>query len=106
MEYETATIEQKDFGAVLSQTPRSMKGACMYCNHCLPCPSHLDIAAISQYLDLALVSEKIPDTVKAHYMGLTGHGSDCIQCGQCEERCPFGVPVRDRMRQAAELFGK
>ena len=32
--------------------------------------------------------------------------SACIQCGGCEERCPFSVPVRERMEKAAALFGE
>ena len=29
----------------------------------------------------------------------------CIACGGCEERCPFGVKVTERMEKAAEVFG-
>ena len=28
----------------------------------------------------------------------------CIGCGGCETRCPFQVPVVERMKLAAELF--
>jgi predicted aldo/keto reductase-like oxidoreductase len=37
-------------------------------------------------------------------MALTVHGSDCVQCGNCEERCPFGVEVINNMAEAAETF--
>ncbi len=30
----------------------------------------------------------------------------CIRCGVCETRCPFHVPIRENMKQAAEIFGK
>ena len=29
----------------------------------------------------------------------------CVGCRGCEERCPFDVPVAERMEKAAELFG-
>ena len=29
----------------------------------------------------------------------------CIACGGCETRCPFGVPVVERMEKAKALFG-
>ena len=29
----------------------------------------------------------------------------CIGCRACETRCPFGVPVAERMRKTAALFG-
>ena len=29
----------------------------------------------------------------------------CIGCQSCESRCPFGVPVAERMKKTADLFG-
>ena len=28
----------------------------------------------------------------------------CIGCGGCEERCPFGVKIAERMQRTAEYF--
>ena len=42
--------------------------------------------------------------MRAHYIGLTAGGGDCIGCGGCEERCPFGVHVVERMEKADILF--
>lgn len=33
------------------------------------------------------------------------HASECIQCGQCETNCPFGVVIIEQMEKAAEKFG-
>ncbi len=105
--YETASEAEKDYSEILSAAPLfSMEGRCMYCNHCLPCPSRIDVASVNKYLDLAQIGETVPPSVREHYDGLSAHGSDCIRCGSCEENCPFGVAVIQRMEQAAELFGK
>lgn len=103
--YENASDEEKDYATVLSNTTAySMKGQCMYCNHCHPCPAEIDIASVNKYLDLAKTG-KPAETVKDHYMRLEHHASECIECGVCEERCPFAVEVRDRMKKAADIFG-
>ncbi len=81
-----------------------MTGRCMYCNHCQPCPSQIDIAAVTKYLDLALQQETVPDTVHQHYFSLEKNASDCIMCGQCEPNCPFGVKVRENMTKASAIF--
>ncbi|MBE5781179.1 MAG: aldo/keto reductase [Clostridiales bacterium] len=106
--YEEADANERDYSPFLSATKRfSMEGNCMYCNHCLPCPSLIDIASVNKFLDLALAAEgSIPQSVKEHYLGLSAHGSDCIGCKSCEGNCPFGVPVTERMAKAAEIFGK
>ena len=83
-----------------------MQGSCVYCNHCQPCPMTIDIAAVNKYLDIArLDSAQIPPSVRQHYTSLATTGADCIACGECENRCPFGVPVMANMEEAARLFG-
>ncbi len=60
---------------------------------------------IGKYYDLAVVQPQVPDTVRAHYMALPHHASECIACHACESRCPFHVKVAERMKAAARLFG-
>lgn len=87
-----------------SGTAISMTGKCMYCNHCQPCPAHLDIAAITKFLDLAAQQETVPDTVMDHYWSLSATAEDCLMCGRCEPNCPFGVNIRENMKRAREMF--
>ena len=83
------------------------KGSCVYCNHCLPCPSAIDIGSVNKYLDIALLDENaLPPSIAQHYRSLKAHGSDCVECGSCEARCPFSVPVIERMKRAAAVFGE
>ena len=97
--------EERSYAHIFaSGTAISMTGRCMYCNHCQPCPAHLDIAAVTKFLDLARQQETVPDTVMEHYWALSATADDCLMCGRCESNCPFGVNVRDNMRQAQEVF--
>lgn len=103
--YETASSEEKDYSVLLGGLSKySLKGKCMYCNHCLPCPSKIDIAMVNKYLDLATAGGTVPDSVRMHYKSLEHSASDCIQCGSCEKNCPFDVPVIERMLRAKEIF--
>ncbi|MBQ9047618.1 MAG: aldo/keto reductase [Solobacterium sp.] len=105
--YETATDEEKDFASVLAKAPLHRYGnECTYCGHCRPCPVNIDIAMVNKYYDLASMQEEVPESIRAHYMALDVHASACIQCRSCESRCPFGVPVAERMQKTAELFGE
>jgi predicted aldo/keto reductase-like oxidoreductase len=42
---------------------------------------------------------------REHYKLLAHHASECVKCGGCETRCPFGVKIIEGMEKAAELFG-
>lgn len=106
VKYETATDDEKDYASVIAGAPlHSYKGQCTYCGHCKPCPMEIDIAMVNKYYDLATMQDKVPESVKSHYELLEHHASECIGCGGCEERCPFGVKVSDRMQKTAIIFG-
>ena len=104
--YETASEEEKDYASVLAKAPHHpYSGQCTYCGHCAPCPAGIDIAMVNKFFDLAKMQKEVPESVKSHYEALGANAKDCIACGGCEKRCPFGVPVIERMKEAQELFG-
>ena len=104
--YETASDAERDYASAFASFPKiSWSGHCMYCSHCAPCPMKISIADVTKFLNLAVSSGAVPETVREHYKVLEAHGSDCIQCGACEHRCPFGVAIRKNMKKAVEIFG-
>jgi len=109
LKYLKATDEEKDYNTVLSkQTAKAEGGStgCTYCKHCAPCPVGIDIAAVNELLDeVQQNGGVVSDEIAAKYKKLEHHASDCVGCGQCEDRCPFGVPVREKMDEAQTAFG-
>ena len=98
-----ASPEERDYAVLGTFAPGDAAGACVYCNHCQPCPAGLNIGLINKYYDLA----KIGDAMAAdHYGKLEKHASDCVGCGHCDRRCPFHVAQSDRMRDIAAYFGR
>lgn len=104
--YEEAPDEAKDYALAFSAFPNiSWKGHCMYCSHCAPCPKNIDVALVTKFLNLARAQGEIPETVREHYAVLPHHAGECIQCGACETRCPFEVPIIENMKAAKQMFG-
>jgi predicted aldo/keto reductase-like oxidoreductase len=31
---------------------------------------------------------------------------DCEACGECESRCPYGLPIREMMDESIALYGR
>lgn len=104
--YETASEEEKDYASILAAAPNHAfsTGQCTYCGHCAPCPVKIDIAMVNKLYDLATMQEEVPATVRAHYAQLKANALDCIGCKTCEGRCPFHVPIAERMQKAQDLF--
>ncbi len=104
--YERATDEEKDYAPAFAKMKKvSWEGHCMYCGHCSPCTSGIHIADVTKYLNLCLAQEAVPETVREHYKVLAHHAGDCIECGACETRCPFGVKIIENMKKAQDVFG-
>lgn len=104
--YEEASEAEKDYALAFASFPNiSWVGHCMYCSHCAPCPKQIDVASVTKFLNLAKAQKEVPETVREHYRTLEHHAEECIQCGACETRCPFGVSIMENMKAAAEIFG-
>ena len=104
--YPDATDAERDYTGVLSGMDKfTFSGHCLYCGHCAPCPSGIDVAAVTKFLNICLARDSVPDTERGHYELLGHHAGECIACGHCEKNCPFDVKVIDNMAKAAELFG-
>ena len=105
--YETAPDSEKDFASALAAFPKiKWQGHCMYCGHCAPCPQGIDVATITKFLNLSRAQNGVPETVREHYAVLPSTAGNCTGCGQCEKRCPFGVPIQKNMQMASALFGR
>lgn len=103
--YLNLTDEQRDYSEAVKTFKGSLKAKCMYCNHCLPCPSGIDIAAATRLLDVAALDENnIPVQIREQYNASLHKASECIACGNCETKCPFNVKVIENMEKAAQLF--
>ncbi|MBN2007424.1 MAG: aldo/keto reductase [Anaerolineae bacterium] len=102
--YEQAGEEERDFSTVLGDFEQYVPGECVYCNHCLPCPAHIDIGQTLRFLDMAGHHDQSP-ALREAYAALPVKASACIACGVCEKRCPFGVATVSKIQQAATKLG-
>ncbi len=78
---------------------------CRRCNYCAPCTAGISIYTIF-LLDGYLSRYGLADWAKMRYAGMEKTASDCVECGICESRCPYNLPIRDMMKNAAKKFGK
>ena len=99
-----ATDKEKDYSSIYENPVWKLRGSCMYCNHCLPCPVGIDIGMTVRIIDM--VKYEKTNSVVSEYETLLSKASDCTECGVCVERCPFGVDIIANMIQAVDIFGK
>ena len=82
-----------------------IKADCTACRYCQPCPAGVEIPDALASLNTASMWND-PNPWLAGYTGVKGGASLCTECGQCEDICPQGLPIRELMKQTAALFGR
>ena len=94
-----------DYSHILNHVTGSITKKCLYCNHCLPCPSKINIGAVTKILDMGNING-VSETLSADYKKQMSNASECIKCGLCVKRCPFGIDVIKNMKTVKEMFKK
>ena len=78
---------------------------CRRCNYCQPCTAGINISGV--FLFEGYYSRyDLKDWALSRYSSMPKTASDCIECGVCEERCPYNLPIRQMLKKAAEVMGK
>lgn len=78
---------------------------CRRCNYCAPCTVGIAIPNVF-LMEGYLTRYGLSEWAKARYGAMEKKASDCVGCGACEERCPYGLPIRKMLKRAAERFGE
>ncbi len=78
---------------------------CRRCNYCAPCSAGISI--YSMFLMEGYYSRyNLKEWAAARYLAMAKTASDCIDCGVCESRCPYNLPIRQMLKKVEALFGK
>lgn len=81
---------------------------CTGCGYCQPCPQGVNIPAIFRLMNINSMYGVKKWTKEQYARMLSGErrGSAnlCIQCGQCEKKCPQEISIRDDLKKAHTLL--
>lgn len=103
--------EMKMVGEVRNFLRSRIRAACTGCAYCMPCPQNVDIPQCFRSLNDGALSGNW-ETAKMQYgyllgpKGLSGGlgASACIECGQCETKCPQHLPIRELLKEVKKIF--
>ena len=78
---------------------------CRRCNYCAPCTVGINISAV--FLFEGYYSRyDLKEWAIDRYNNLPKTASDCVECGTCETRCPYNLPIREMLKKASRTMGK
>src|SRR5665647_2222136 len=86
---------------------------CTGCKYCTPCPHGVSVPECFEYYNRGHMYEDQEETRRIYLAFLGGfmsgtpsYASLCEECGECEEKCPQSLPIRDNLKKVVEYFGK
>ena len=102
---DTAPLTQQEIAKIHEIQETLGTQFCRRCNYCAPCTAGISICSIF-LMEGYLSRYGLEDWARARYAAMSKTASDCVDCGVCETRCPYNLPIRQMMKNAVEKFGK
>ena len=76
---------------------------CRRCGYCQPCPQGVQIVTL---MTMETLVKRFPvDRLSEKWIaGAAESVAECIECGECEEKCPYELSIMEEIRRGAEAF--
>jgi len=103
-----AASEREKVLDALGETKKLSELYCTGCGYCMPCPNGVDIpgnfSAMNYYKvwgleDLARGWYKRLGAVKKDDETIETWAEACVQCGECEPKCPQEIPIIEQLKE-------
>jgi len=92
--------ERADVDAEIQKRKALADLYCTGCNYCMPCPNGVSISNCFLMMNWLKVYG-LEEPARSRYKGMMASGKDasqCIECGECEEKCPQKIPIREQLK--------
>lgn len=75
---------------------------CRRCGYCQPCPQGVNVPLV---MNFEAIWARMPreDVVGGRLAGAISAAENCAECGECETRCPYHLPIREMIRESIAL---
>lgn len=96
---EEIEFTDRDMAELKAEGDELGRDFCRRCGYCGTCPVGLDIPDVFRF-DRYYTSYFAKDWAREQYRELKVSIDDCLECGECEQRCPYQLPVRRMLQEA------
>lgn len=105
--------EQAAINQALEENKRLAELYCTGCNYCMPCPNGVNIPENFRLMNLHRIFG-LTDHARNVYSKLGDpsrpargkKAEDCVECGQCEPKCPQKISIMRQLQEVAEVLGR
>ncbi len=99
------TAERKKILKVLDEYQKLGDEFCTGCSYCMPCPNGVEIRQIFKLVNYEKIYGMHHVAVDAYNKIPPEHRADaCTECGECEPKCPYKIPIIAQLKEATKLL--
>lgn len=102
---DTSPLTEEEKAAFEKVRAELGQNFCRRCNYCAPCTAGINIPSVFLFQGY-LRRYGLAGWARERYATLPVKASACVECGACETRCPYQLPIRQMMAEAAKDFGE
>ncbi|AEF16245.1 NADP-dependent oxidoreductase domain protein [Thermoanaerobacterium xylanolyticum LX-11] len=77
---------------------------CTACNYCMPCPNGVNIPKNFAVYNEAHMYNNYDEALRNYNNLNEGKASSCIECGECETKCPQHLTIIDYLKDVRRYF--
>lgn len=93
-------LSKKEEAALKSSAKKIGTSFCRKCEYCIPvCPQNINITVI-QLLEMYYTNYNIKKWPPERYSNIEPKANTCIECGKCEDICPYSLKIRANLKKA------
>ena len=101
---ENLVLDEKDNKEIEEIRNSLGKKFCRRCEYCMPCAVGINIP-LSFLCEGYYTRYGLKEWAKEKYEVMDVKPTECIDCGLCESRCPYELPIREMLKTVVEKLG-
>ncbi len=95
--------EYQQIRAIVERNEKLAELYCTGCNYCQPCPQGVAIPKIFEAMNYHRVWG-LTEHAKNMYRKLEINAEACVECGECEEKCPQHIPIIKQLKETHQTL--
>lgn len=100
---DTTPLTKEEFAKIELIRKELGSNFCRRCDYCQPCTQGINISftfTLQGYYERYGLKE----WAQSRYDSMAVKASSCIECGACESRCPYNLPIMNMLKDAVKNF--
>jgi len=96
-------LTEKEIEEINKEVKELGNNFCRRCGYCKPCPEGIDIPNIFVF-EGYVTRYNLGEYGRTRYASMPIKADSCVRCGKCEARCPYNLPIIEKLKHAVETF--